>query len=132
MKPINSSFVLYSATVVSFVFSCMNSASAADKEYLEAVEADAAEFTSKVFEVSPGSPWVVSTAATTADNAAQSGGLEEFSAFIKAKTPGSFIFYKKLTDDYKRRLQQDYLATGDLDRIKDDIFRYTKEMRRSR
>jgi hypothetical protein len=132
MKRIDRSIVLYSAVLFGFLLSCLNIALAADKEYLEAVEADVAEFSTKVFEVSPESPWIVSTAASTADNAAQSGGLEEFSAFIKSKSPGSFIFYKKLTDEYKQRLQQDYLATGDLDRVKDDIFRYTKEMKQSR
>jgi hypothetical protein len=114
------------------MFSCLSSTSAADKEYLDAVEADVAEFTSKVFEISPESPWSVSTVANTSDDSTQPSGLEDFSIFIKSKSPGSYIFYKKLTDEYKRRLQQDYLATGDLDRIKSDIFRYTKEMKRSR
>jgi hypothetical protein len=120
------------AIVLTFAPSLLSTAFAADKAYLEAVEADVAEFTTKAFEAPPESPWVVSIVSDVADNTAQSGGLEEFSEFIKTKSPGSFIFYKKLTDDYKRRLLKDYLATGDLDRIKDDIFRYTKEMKKQR
>jgi hypothetical protein len=132
MERFSSSPAWYVVTALSFMFSCLSSTSAADKEYLDAVEADVAEFTSKVFEISPESPWSVSTVANTADDSTQPSGLEDFSIFIKSKSPGSYIFYKKLTDEYKRRLQQDYLATGDLDRIKSDIFRYTKEMKRSR
>ena len=132
MKRPNRSTALYLVIAVSYVFSSQSSALAAEREYLEAVEADVAEFTTEAFEVSPESPWIVSISTDTSGNPAQSGGLEDFSAFIKSKSPGSFIFYKNLTDEYKRRLQQDYLATGDLDRIKDDIFRYTKEMKKQR
>ncbi|MCU7915500.1 MAG: hypothetical protein KZQ65_06255 [Candidatus Thiodiazotropha sp. (ex Gloverina cf. vestifex)] len=101
---------------------------AADSEYLSAVKADFAEFTSNDFEISPDSPWIGST-----EEQPESGGalkdVDGFSAFLQSKSPGSYIFYKKLPTDYKERLHRDYLATGDLDRIKDDIFRYTKELK---
>ncbi|MCU7846344.1 MAG: hypothetical protein KZQ93_21115 [Candidatus Thiodiazotropha sp. (ex Monitilora ramsayi)] len=106
-----------------------DSARAADREYLRAVEADAAEFTSNVFELSPDSPWIGSESQGAILSGDQSGGLEGFSTFIESKSPGSYIFYKKLPDEYKMRLHHDYLSTGDLDRIKDDIFRYTKELK---
>ncbi|MCU7798063.1 MAG: hypothetical protein KZQ73_14885 [Candidatus Thiodiazotropha sp. (ex Semelilucina semeliformis)] len=101
---------------------------AADSDYLSAVKADFAEFTSSVFEISPDSPWIGSI-----EDQPESGGalkdVEGFSVFLQSKSPGSYIFYKKLPTDYKERLHRDYLATGDLDRIKDDIFRYTKELK---
>jgi hypothetical protein len=52
------------------------------------------------------------------------------SRYIQSKSPGSYIFYKKLPTDYQQRLHRDYLATGDLDRIKQDIFKYTREVKR--
>lgn len=127
MRPLASSIA---AVVWVFAFHSQH-VQAADKEYLQAVEADVAEFSTNVFEISPDSPWVASLSPTSS-SVGQGEGLAGFSDFIKSKSPGSFIFYKKLPDEYKNRLHQDYLATGDLDRIKDDIFRYTKEVKKSR
>ena len=65
-----------------------------------------------------------------AGGAGQLADLEGFSSFLQSKSPGSYIFYVKLPTEYKERLHQDYLATGDLDRIKADIFKYTREVKR--
>ncbi|MCU7810691.1 MAG: hypothetical protein KZQ77_05575 [Candidatus Thiodiazotropha sp. (ex Notomyrtea botanica)] len=102
---------------------------AADREYLLAVEADVAEFDGHVFEIPSDSPWVGSDSQAPILSGGQNGGLDSFSVFIESKSPGSYIFYKKLPEVYKMRLHQDYLTTGDLDRVKDDIFRYTKELK---
>ncbi|MEJ2393346.1 MAG: hypothetical protein P8045_06620 [Candidatus Thiodiazotropha sp.] len=99
---------------------------ALDEGYIEAVKADVAEFTTKEFLPPDESSWLGSEK----DETAQFADLEGFSGFLKEKSPGSYIFYQKLPTEYKERLHQDYLATGDLDRIKEDIFKFTREVKR--
>ncbi|MEJ2455703.1 MAG: hypothetical protein P8103_16320 [Candidatus Thiodiazotropha sp.] len=101
-------------------------AMALDPGYIEAVEADVAEFTSGEFVPPENSAWLGSASEDTS----QMADLEGFSKFLQNKSPGSFIFYKKLPTEYKEQLQKDYLATGDLDRIKDDIFKYTRQLKK--
>jgi hypothetical protein len=99
---------------------------ALDPGYIEAVEADVAEFTTKEFHPPANSSWLGSVNSESQPLM----DLDGFSDYLKEKSPGSFIFYKKLPNEYKERLHQDYLATGDLDRIKQDIFKYTREMKK--
>lgn len=103
-----------------------HSAQALDPGYLDAVEADVAEFTSQTFTPPADTGWL----GDTDSEAVQLADLEGFSSFLQQKSPGSYIFYRKLPTEYKEQLHQDYLATGDLDRIKQDIFKYTREVKR--
>ena len=99
---------------------------ALDDGYIDAIEADVAEFTTKEFSPPAESSWLGSEDG----EAAQLADLAGFSSFLQKKSPGSYIFYKKLPTEYKEQLHQDYLATGDLERIKSDIFKYTREVKR--
>jgi hypothetical protein len=85
------------------------------------------EFTTNEFQAPENSKWLGDD-----DNAAaaEMNDLEGFSAYLQNKSPGSYIFYKKLPKNYQERLHRDYLATGDLDRIKQDIFKYTREAKK--
>lgn len=102
------------------------SAHAVDAGYVDAVQADVAEFSTGEFQAPDGSSWL----GAADSEAAQMADLATFSSFLQNKSPGSFIFYRKLPTVYKERLHKDYLATGDLERIKQDIFKYTREAKR--
>jgi len=106
-------------------FYCL-SLQAADPGYVEAVEADVAEFTTHEFQAPDGSAWV-GTSNSDGEGGGQFGTLEGFSRFLFTKSPGSHIFYRKLPHEYQEKLYQDYLANGDLERIKEAIFKYTRE-----
>lgn len=112
-----------------FAMGCISSVclQAAQTDYLDAVKADMQEFTTHEFKAPADSTWVGST------DEALSGGelstLEGFSQFLRSKSPGSHIFYKKLPQAYQEQLRTDYLATGDLERVKEDIFKYTREVK---
>jgi hypothetical protein len=99
---------------------------AVDPGYLESVEADVAEFGSVEFRPPADSTWL----GAADQEASPLLDLAGFAGYLKDKSPGSYIFYKKLSFEYQERLHKDYLATGDLDRIKDDIFKYTREMKK--
>jgi hypothetical protein len=97
-----------------------------DQGYLSAIEADVAEFTSRQFQPPADTSWLGDSAGDTAQMMDSSG----FATFLKDKSPGSHLFYEKLPIEYKERLRKDYLATGDLDRVKQDIFKYTREVKK--
>lgn len=99
---------------------------ALDDGYIDAIKADVAEFETKVFSPPAESAWL----GAESGEAAQLADLAGFSNFLRKKSPGSYIFYKKLPTEYKEQLHQEYLATGDIERIKSDIFKYTREVRR--
>jgi hypothetical protein len=101
-------------------------AMALDPGYIEAIEADVAEFANGEFVPPENSAWLGSDSEDTS----QMADLDGFSKFLQNKSPGSFIFYRKLPTEYKEQLHKDYLATGDLDRIKDDIFKYTRQLKK--
>ena len=101
---------------------------AAESDYIDAVEADVKEFSTHEFQAPPGSTWLGS--ADAALSGIQSGTLDGFSRFLSIKSPGSHIFYRKLPKVYQEQLHSDYLATGDLERIKEDIFKYSREVKR--
>ena len=93
---------------------------AASQAYLAAVEAEVTEFESGSFELPPGSPWVVTVKKSSGPDVvnADSGGLEEFSKFLRKKMPGTYIQYKKLPISTKRQIHADYVKTGDLKKTK--------------
>ena len=99
---------------------------ALDTGYIEAVKADAAEFQSGEFVPPEGSGWL----GASLSDSIKMADLAGFSEFLQSKSPGSFIFYKKLPAEYKEQLHKDYLATGDLDRIKQDIFKYNRQLKK--
>jgi hypothetical protein len=113
----SGSFLLLGLLKIDLVYSI-------DQGYIDAIEADVAEFTIHEFHPPADSEWL----GNTADESAQLMDLDSFAAFLKSKSPGSFIFYEKLPMEYKNQLHNDYLVTGDLDRIKQDIFKYTGEV----
>lgn len=98
---------------------------ALDQDYIKAVKADVAEFSSHEFIPPANSEWLGSEE----NQSAQRVDLQGFTEFIRTQSPGSYIFYKKLPDEYQKKLHQDYLSTGDFERIKQDIFKYTREMK---
>jgi hypothetical protein len=116
-------FLLFSLITVPFIAS---QAHALDQGYIDAVEADVAEFTSHEFHPPANSSWLGGKDNDSTQRADQQG----FSEFLQSNSPGSYIFYKKLPSNYRMKLHKDYLATGDLDRIKKDIFEYTREMKK--
>jgi hypothetical protein len=97
-----------------------------DSSYINAIEADVAEFTTNEFHPPADSNWLGNTDSDTT----QLKDLNSFSEYLKNKSPGSYIFYTTLPREYKERLHKDYLLTGDLDRIKQDIFKYTREAKK--
>ncbi|MET0067885.1 MAG: hypothetical protein ABW076_16195 [Candidatus Thiodiazotropha sp.] len=106
------------------------SAHADTRGYIDAVTADVEEFSSGNFNPPPDSTWVAKISAQNGDAGSPQAKLEDFSSFIKEKSPGSYIFYSKLPKAYQTRLHQDYLATGDLEKVKQDIFKYSREVKR--
>jgi hypothetical protein len=113
---------------IGFLFLFMASfgnAYALDQGYLDAVRADVKEFSTHEFEAPADSVWL----GGEENQSPQLTDLNGFSDFVRTKSPGSYIFYKKLTDEYKKKLHQDYLSTGDIHRLKQDIFKYTREMK---
>jgi hypothetical protein len=117
-------FALFYVLMIGVLFS--GQAIGLDPGYIEAVKADVAEFTTNQFQAPADSKWL----GGDENEPAQLMSLQGFSDFLQSKSPGSFIFYKKLPSEYRERLHQDYLATGDLDRIKQDIFKYTREVKK--
>jgi hypothetical protein len=97
-----------------------------DSSYIEAIEADVAEFTTHEFHPPADSSWL----GNSDSESTSLMDLNGFSDHLQNKSPGSYIFYKKLPGKYKEQLLEDYLATGDLDRIKQDIFKYTREVKK--
>jgi hypothetical protein len=103
----------------------LSRAYALDPGYIEAVKADAEEFTTHEFHAPADSTWL----GDTDNRSAQLADLQGFSEYIRSKSPGTYIFYQQLTDEYRSKLHQDYLSTGDLDRVKQDIFKYMREIK---
>jgi hypothetical protein len=99
---------------------------AIDQGYITAIEADVEEFATHEFQPPDKLDWLGDRAGDTA----QLMDLSGFAVFLKDQSPGSYLFYEKLPIEYKKQLHKDYRATGDLDRIKQDIFKYTREVKK--
>ena len=104
--------------------------SASTDDYLEAVKADAEEFFSKEFKPPADSSWAASMAVSDAPGTSQLEGLEGFSDFIKKKSPGSHIFYRKLPPEIQAQVYEEYLTTGDLERTKKSIFELSRKTKK--
>ena len=109
---------------------CSLAVQASEREYLEAIKADMEEFYTHEFKPPAGSPWVVSTDTASGGGESEFETLEAFSRFVQKKSPGSYIFYNKLPAGYQKRVHEDYLATGDLNRMKNNIFRFSREVKK--
>jgi hypothetical protein len=105
---------------------------AVEKGYIDAVQADLDEFTSGKFEPPPESTWVGSLENQTGGSSNSFNKLKNFSSYVKEKSPGSYIFYAKLPTSYQIRLQQEYLATGDIEQLKRNIFKYSREVKKQK
>jgi hypothetical protein len=112
--------------LVLLLMASMGNAHALNQGYLDAVRADVKEFSSHEFEAPADSDWL----GGEENLSSQLTDLKGFSEFIRTKSPGSYIFYIKLADEHKKKLHQDYLSTGDIHRLKQDIFKYTREMKK--
>jgi len=119
--------VIIRSTLIWIACQPFSSLQAASSDYVSAVKADVEEFTTHEFKAPAESKWIGS--ADEVLSGGELGTLEGFSQFLLSKSPGSHIFYRKLPKSYQEQLRSDYLATGDLDRIKDDIFKYTREVK---
>jgi len=93
---------------------------AVDEAYLATVRAEVAEFSTKSFAVKE-SPWVPATKAPE-EGAELKGSLAEFEAFLQVEAPGTYIFFKRLPDWNKSRLQEEYKKTGDLEKLKASVY----------
>jgi hypothetical protein len=100
-----------------------------ESEYLDAVEADVEEFTTGTFSSPANSTWVGTAQDHTTDVHVNEDKLDDFSNFLREKSPGSYIFYSKLPHEYQNRLHQEYLASGDMEKIKRNIFIYMQEIK---
>ena len=98
---------------------------ASQREYIEAIKADVAEFSSGVFNAPEGNAWIDAAQLTFGAAGKKTESLESFSDFLKTESPGSHIFYKKLPPEFKQKIFEEYLTTGDLERTKKDILKYT-------
>ncbi|MBV2090691.1 MAG: hypothetical protein KUF72_07360 [Candidatus Thiodiazotropha sp. (ex Ctena orbiculata)] len=115
------------------LLSCLpigNQLHAMQSGYLDAVKADYNEFNSGTFEPPPQSTWIGSLSTDTDNDRLGHNDLQDFSLFLKQASPGSFIFYNKLPDQYKDQLHQHYLKSGNLDEIKKAIFHYSRKVKK--
>ena len=103
-------------------------AAAAIPDYIRAVEADMAEFSTGSFELDPGSPWI-SGGETPAGDAADPRQLAGFETFLKRQFPGTFLQYRSLSDAKKQQIYQEYVNTGDLGKTRTAILRTLSEER---
>ena len=103
---------------------------AAESGYIDAIQADHEEFTTGEFKPPAESSWVGSLSSQTESHKLTYETLEDFSSFLKEESPGSFIFYTKLPETYQSRLHREYLATGNLEELKQNIFKYSSEVKK--
>ena len=100
--------------------------SAVDKDYLDAVKQDFAEFKTGEFKAPENSTWMPTGSKASVDG---TDSLESFSNFLLKKFPGTYILYKKLNDHQKTSVWQDYVKTGDLGGIRSNIFSLRRSSR---
>jgi hypothetical protein len=105
-----------------------NQLNAMQSDYLNAIKADYDEFYSGIFEVPVESNWI-GTIGSEDNGSLNYEKLQDFELFLKQASPGSFIFFNVLPAKYKNQLHQQYLKTGNLDEIKQDIFIYSNELK---
>ncbi|MEJ2620084.1 MAG: hypothetical protein P8163_07430 [Candidatus Thiodiazotropha sp.] len=106
-----------------------NPLNAMQSGYLDAIKADYDEFNSGIFELPAESSWIGSEISDGSNGSLSYEKLHDFALFLKQASPGSFIFFNILPDKYKNQLHQQYLKTGNLDKIKQDIFIYSNELK---
>ena len=103
---------------------------AAESGYLDAVRADHEEFTTGEFKPPAESTWIGSQSDQAESHNLAYETLEDFSSFLKKESPGSFIFYTKLPEAYQNRLHKEYLTSGNLEELKQSIFKYSSEVKK--
>ena len=104
-------------------FLCMD-LQASQEEYLAAVKADVQEFKTGHFDAPADSHWLGEGEAPGAEIA---GGLEGFNDFLRKQFPGTFILFQKLPDWKQKEIHQEYLATGDLGRLRTSIYSFKRD-----
>ena len=105
------------------ILACGMSSAAAQAlpdDYLAAIKADAKEFATGSFVAPQNSAWVGRGGSKAADDGTAS--LAAFQSFLKKRFPGTHILYAKLADGDKSTLWKDYVKTGDLGRLRTNIF----------
>jgi hypothetical protein len=106
-----------------------NQLNAMQSDYLDAIKADYDEFNSGIFEAPAETNWIGSIDSDDSNTSLTYEKLEDFELFLKQASPGSFIFFNILPAKYKNQLHQQYLKTGNLDEIKQDIFIYSNQLK---
>jgi hypothetical protein len=99
-------------------------ASAVDDSYLLMVKAEVEEFSAKSFSLQD-SPWVP-VGKVPEEGGEVKGGLAEFEEFLRVEAAGTYIFFRRLPEWQKTRLQEEYKKTGDLDRLKASVLQAQK------
>jgi len=100
---------------------------AIDESYIEAAKADVAEFSSGKFDLPSGNKWI----SDKNNEAAKSQEtLEDFSKFLKERTPGTHIIFTKLHNSQQIQVWEAYVNTGDFKSIRKNIFRMYKAQSR--
>jgi hypothetical protein len=103
---------------------------ASESDYLDSIKADYEEFNTGVFKAPPESAWITTPGDNNEITSISLETLDDFSSFLKKESPGSFIFYNVLPQQYQSQLHQDYLKTGNLEEVKKNIFKYSSELKK--
>ena len=103
---------------------------ASQQAYIDAIKADAEEFSTGTFNPPVDSPWIATDPVATDVSKRKGEGLDAFAEFLQAKFPGTYLFYQRLPVEFQHKVHEEYLATGDTDRVKKSVFRYLSDRRR--
>jgi hypothetical protein len=99
---------------------CGGTAGASSADYLAAVQADVAEFSSGEF-VPPTDPaWLGAGHGDAVDDG--SASLAAFEDFLKRRFRGTHMLFLGLNEAQRTEVWQDYVKTGDLGGIRTNIF----------
>lgn len=104
-----------------------------DPAYVEVLKAEIREFNSGSFVVpSNSAAWAPEPEVSSAGTSTESISEDQFSEYLRVQLPGTFILYKRLEPGQKEQIFRDYLANGDLGKVRDSVFKAFGERGRSR
>ncbi len=99
---------------------------ASQREYIEAIKADVDEFSTGSFDAPEDSAsWTGADSENLGGSEINTESLESFSDFLKKESPGTYIFYRKLPLEFKKKIFEEYLTLGDIERTKQSVLRYS-------
>lgn len=91
----------------------------AGEAYVQAVQAEVAEFTSGSFDLPESSPWLPDAKAAGIHRA--SAEFEQFNKDFRKKAPGTYIRYNQLPYAIQQQIYRDYVKTGDFNKVRADV-----------